>query len=415
MVSILSNVAAMGATRSLQASTLGLNQTIERLSTGKRINRASDDAAGLGISNRLGADIRIAQQARRNAFDGVSYLQVADGVLDEITQSLTRASELAEQARTGTVNAQGRSHLNTEYQQLATNIQAMLNQSTFNGAPIFGNTPDTTTTTLSTADSLINQGVSTWSAASFTNGADVLYKVFTDLVPGLAFGGSADANTAKMEFGLAISALASTNALQRQSGLDSLQAAHNAILSLETAHPEDLDLQAIKTMSAYLLSHPPATGTDVPNAAATLNAAATGTLTLTTQNPTVGEGLIQISVGDYSPVTLDTQSSSIPADFGSIASSTGAQNARQVLEQGLDAVSNLRGKLGASMQQLGALSNALGIQAENLTGAYSQIRDADLAQEVVNMTRFQVLTQSGSNAIKEANQAKRQLLALLSN
>ncbi len=414
MASILSNVAALGAARSLQTSGLGLNQAIERLTTGRRINRASDDAAGLGISNRLGADIRITQQARRNAFDGISYLQVADGILDEVTQALTRASELAEQARTGTVNAQGRDSLNIEYQQLGLSIQAMLTQSTFNGAPVFQNAPGTTTTTLSTADSYITQQVSAWTAASFENGADVLYKVFTDLVPGRAFGGSPAADDAELELGLAVSSLASTNPLQKASGLQSLQDAHDAILSLEATYPEDLDLRAIKTMSEYLLSHLPTSGTDIANAQAVIQAAATGSLTLTTTTE-AADSVSSISVGAYSPVTLDTRSADIPTNLGSIATVAGAQSARSLLENGLEAVSSLRGKLGASMQQLGALSNALGIQAENFTGAYSQIRDADLAQEVIHLTRFQVLTQSGSNALNQAQQAQRQMLALLSN
>lgn len=85
MASILNNVSALGATRQLDVTNAGLQQTIERLTTGRRINRASDDAAGLGISNQLGADIRIASQGKRNANDGISYLQVADSVLDEVT------------------------------------------------------------------------------------------------------------------------------------------------------------------------------------------------------------------------------------------------------------------------------------------------------------------------------------------
>ncbi len=82
--SILHDTAALRASRGLGITGMGLQKTIERLTTGLRINRASDDAAGLAISNSLGADIRIAAQGRRNAFDGISYLQVADGVLEEV-------------------------------------------------------------------------------------------------------------------------------------------------------------------------------------------------------------------------------------------------------------------------------------------------------------------------------------------
>ena len=102
MSSILNNIAALGASRQLGISGTGLQQTLLRLTTGRRINSARDDAAGLGISNALGMEIRVAAQGRRNANDGVSYLQTADGILDEVTHLLTRAAELAQQARTGT-------------------------------------------------------------------------------------------------------------------------------------------------------------------------------------------------------------------------------------------------------------------------------------------------------------------------
>ncbi len=93
MSSILNNLSALGASRQLGITGSGLQQTIQRLTTGQRINRASDDAAGLAISNKLGADIRVASQGRRNSNDGVSYLQVADGVLDEVTNSRVVAVE----------------------------------------------------------------------------------------------------------------------------------------------------------------------------------------------------------------------------------------------------------------------------------------------------------------------------------
>ena len=108
MSSILNNLSAIGASRQLTISGNQLGQTIERLTTGKRINKASDDAAGLAIANKLGADIKIAGQAQRNTNDGVSYMQVADGTLDEVTSLLTRAAQLAQQAQTGTISNSNR-------------------------------------------------------------------------------------------------------------------------------------------------------------------------------------------------------------------------------------------------------------------------------------------------------------------
>ena len=95
MGSILNNLSAMAASRQLTITGQNLQNTITQLTTGKRINTAADDPAGLAIANKLGADIKIAGQAQRNANDGVSYMQVADGALDEVTNLLTRAAQLA--------------------------------------------------------------------------------------------------------------------------------------------------------------------------------------------------------------------------------------------------------------------------------------------------------------------------------
>jgi flagellin len=271
MASILNNVSALGATRQLGITGSGLQHTIERLTTGRRINRASDDAAGLGISNKLSADIRIANQGKRNANDGVSYLQVADGVLDEVTNLLTRASELAEQAKTGTISDSNRANIDSEFQNIIKTIGDIGQSTKFNGAAVF------------------------------TSGA------------------------------------------------------------------------------------------------------------------------VAISVGSYSQisVTVGTISSSGNAALGltagtdALTDSSKATSAATSIATALNSVSTVRANLGASMQQLTAVSNSLGIQAENFTAANSQIMDANVADEVVNLTKFQILNQSGTSALSKANQSSQMILALL--
>jgi len=271
MASILNNVAAIGASRQLGITGSGLQQTIERLTTGKRINRASDDAAGLGISNKLGADIRVASQAKRNANDGVSYLQVADGVLDEVTNLLTRASELAQQAQTGTISDSNRTNIDAEFQNIIKTIGDIGQNTKFNGASVFSSTA------------------------------------------------------------------------------------------------------------------------------------------------------ISVAVGGFSNVTITvgTISSSTTAALGltagtqTLTSTTSASAAATLIASALDSVSTVRASLGASMQQLTSVSNSLGIQVENFTAAYSQIRDANIADEVVNLTKYQILNQSGTSALSQANQSQQQILALL--
>lgn len=263
MASILNNVSALGASRQLGVTSLGLNKTIERLTTGKRINRASDDAAGLAISNKLGADIRIAAQGRRNANDGISYLQTADGVLDEVTSLLTRAAELAEQSASSTSgadNGTGKTALDAEFQKIISTITDLNTNTKFNGTAVFGSTAD-------------------------------------------------------------------------------------------------------------------------------------------------------ISVGDFSNVAVAV--GTITNASGDLLTAANAGTAATSISSALTAVSSLRGTIGAGMQQLTSVSNSLGIQVENFTSAYAQIRDADVADEVVNLSKFQILNQSGISALGQANQSSQSILALL--
>lgn len=271
MASILNNVSALGASRQLGITGSGLQQTIQRLTTGQRINRASDDAAGLGISNKLGADIRIANQGKRNANDAISYLQVADGVLDEVTSLLTRAAELSEQAKTGTISNSNRTNIDAEFQNIIKTIGDIGQNTKFNGATVFTSTA-------------VSVSVGGFSAIALTVG----------------------------------------------------------------------------TISS--------SGTAALGLTATTNALST------------------------------TAAASTSADLISAA---------------IDSVSTVRASLGASMQQLTSVSNSLGIQVENFTAAYSQIKDANIADEVVNLTKFQILNQSGTSALGQANQASQQILALL--
>jgi flagellin len=271
MTSILNNVAALGASRQLGITGQGLNKTIERLTTGQRINHASDDAAGLGISNNLGADIRVAAQGRRNANDGISYLQVADGVLEEVTNLITRVAELAQQAQTGTISATNRSALDAEFQNIISTVADIGQSTQFNGQTVFIGT------------------------------------TFTVAVAGFS--------------------------------------------------PVAFTISSISSSSSAALG--------------------------------------------------------FTAGVSSLTTVAGAQAVQAIVTAALTSVSSLRATLGAGEQQLNSVSNALGIQVENFTAAYSQIRDANIADEVINLNKYQILNQSGTSALAQANQAQQSILKLL--
>jgi flagellin-like hook-associated protein FlgL len=137
------NVASLNAQRHLYNTTTRYGKSMERLSSGLRINRSGDDAAGLAISESLKSDIRALQQASRNAADGISLVQTAEGSLDEVNNILLRLRELAQQAATETLGEQERGYLNSEFQELLDEIDRISNTAEFNGIKLLDGSSST--------------------------------------------------------------------------------------------------------------------------------------------------------------------------------------------------------------------------------------------------------------------------------
>lgn len=134
------NLASINAQRNLSNTTQGLQQSLQRLSSGLRITRAADDAAGLAISENFRADIRSLGQAQRNANDGISLLQIAEGALNEVSGLLIRQRELAIQSANGTLGSAERTTLDTEFADLSAEISRIANVTNFNGTTVLNNT-----------------------------------------------------------------------------------------------------------------------------------------------------------------------------------------------------------------------------------------------------------------------------------
>jgi flagellin len=132
-IRINTNVASINTRRHLYNSTIAFNKSMEKLSSGLRINRAGDDAAGLAISEGLKSDIRALEQASRNASDGISMVQTAEGALDEVSNILLRLRELTEQSLNGTLTDTERGYLDSEFQDLLNEITRISNSTEFNG------------------------------------------------------------------------------------------------------------------------------------------------------------------------------------------------------------------------------------------------------------------------------------------
>lgn len=155
-LTVNTNIASLNAQRNLSKTQLSLNQSLQRLSSGLRINSAADDAAGLAISEGMKAQIRSMNQDIRNANDGVSLVQVAEGALNEVSNILGRMRELATQAATGTVAASQRSYINSEFGRLASEITRIASATAFNGLHLLNGATTTLDIQVGTGTSAFN-------------------------------------------------------------------------------------------------------------------------------------------------------------------------------------------------------------------------------------------------------------------
>jgi flagellin len=279
-LSVLNNIASIQSQNQLNATSVNMNKTLFKLSSGLRIATGADDAAGLSIANGLQAQVKALNQATRNANDGMSYLQVADGALAEVHNLLVRAVTLAEESANGTLSSVQRKSVELEFQQIQSEIDRIGTKTTFNGTTIFSGT----------AISIFVGDTSSTSTIAFT-----------------------------------AQSISKTSIKDGQGG-----------------------------------------GTDV-----------------------------KLSDAQW---TLSTAST--------------AQAALSTLNTAISNIASQRAVLGAASNRLQAAVSVIASQSQNLQAAESQIRDANMAEEVASLTKWQILNQTGIASLAQANQAAQSVLAL---
>ncbi|MBF4600727.1 flagellin [Frigoribacterium sp. VKM Ac-1396] len=386
---INTNLAANNTYRNLNATQNDLSKSLEKLSSGLRINRAADDAAGLAISEGLRSQVGGLTVAARNAQDGISVVQTAEGGLTEVHSILQRVRDLAVQAGNDSNNAESRKAISTEVTALTDELSRISTSTKFNGTSLLdsnqslkfqvganGSTEDQITVDLSGANvTKITAALGTGSTASGTT-----FAVTTaDLVGGATA-------TFKSSVGTADVSEITTGAL-KGSGT---AGAFKSVDEYATA------LNGDATFSANFKA------TTVRNA----DGAATGIAVTALNGGTVdvtapADG---IAAGDASGTT------STGISFESAAA---AQNAIKVIDQQITNVSTARSNLGAVQNRFEHAINVTNVAKENLTAAESRIRDTDMAQEMVKYTRSNILSQAGTAMLAQANQSTQGVLSLL--
>jgi len=356
MTVINSNSAALRAQNGTRIANNELNTAMARLSSGKRINSASDDAAGLAISDSMTSQINGMNQAISNANDGVSLAQTADGSLSEVTNNLQRIRELAVQSASGTYSDSDRANMQAEVSQLTAQISQSLSSSTFNGVPLF---------TTAAAGSAGATGTTTAIQVG-TNASDKV----NITIPNLD-----------------ISSLTAAVTTQATTGTYTAVAGDNLVGSSYT--PTDADVTAGATHKA--------TAADV-----------TAGATAGSQVADVAGTSYTVAAGDK----LNLQAGTVLTGT-SVATVSGANSVMNNMDSLMSQVDNVRAGLGASESRLNSVVNNLTNNVTNLTDANSRIDDADFSVETTNLAKAQILSQAATAMLAQANQSQQGVLKLL--
>ena len=403
MLAIKNNLMAANAARHLGKSYNALARSVERLSSGLRINSAKDDAAGLAVRELIRADVAQLKQAQRNAADGISMIQTGEGAMGEIDSILIRMKELAEQAATGSYSSAQRVIMNAEYAELSQEITRIAGSTDFNENQLLNSTDPINihvasgniTITPSVMDSA-TLGVSTSLATKETYAH--LRTVASAANEYLASGEITDGQKEEIKFqfgsetqytitlgayasdGISLNALVDVINTQVaiQNGTNAAYAAATALYN-STYQSYSLQLQAL--------------------------AGGAGNMTLASDATSLS---LMNELSDFTEL--------INGDAGtgnSLVKAASAADALTSIETAINLKDTYRAQLGYWMNRLEAAESVLGIQAENLLVAESRISDVDVATEMAEMTRTQVLAQAGIAMLAQANAMPQMALTLL--
>ncbi len=380
---INTNTMSLNAQRNLSSSGASLATTIQRLSSGSRINSAKDDAAGLAISERFGTQIRGTDVAIRNANDGISLAQVAEGSLTEIGNNLQRVRELAVQSSNATNSASDRKALQAEVTQLVSEIDRVAKQSEFNGTKLLDG---------SFSSQLFQVGANAGQSIAIDKTVDAktvslgTTKFAADVTGTAIAAATADGSVSGLTINtIAIDKVEYKNGATGAEIATSLATAINAKIgesgvyaTVGGAGKDQVVLSSVKAEKDLVIG-----GTIAGSGftAATTTAAATAT-----------SNVIQ---------SLD------------VTSVKGAQQALEVIDKALGSINSTRADLGAIQNRFTSVVANLQTSSENLASSRSRIRDTDFAKETAELTRTQILQQAGTAMLAQANQVPQNVMSLL--
>ncbi|MGK5115360.1 MULTISPECIES: flagellin [unclassified Geodermatophilus] len=390
-LSVNNNIAAMNSYRNLSITDGQMSKSLEKLSSGFRINRAADDAAGLAISEGLRSQIGGLKVAVRNTQDGVSVVQTAEGALTETHKILQRMRDLTVQASNGGgLNDDAKKNIQSEIGQLKNELTRIADTTTFNGTKLLdGNYDGSFQVGANVGESIkVKVGTAMSATGLSVDGVDVTASaagISATVVAAATASAAGSASTITIASGTANPALAEDFAKLNGS---------------ITKDGKTLDLSSVVYGDSDSASTRLATlNTALDNAfgAANIQAAVTGgQLVITGNNPGANATTENLAKAQLT-----------------FTQSTGASEGLKKIDAAIKTVSNTRADLGAIQNRFEHTISNLNVAVENLSASESRIRDTDMAQEMTNFTRTQILTQAGTAMLAQANQAPQGILRLL--
>ncbi|MFL9948681.1 flagellin [Paraburkholderia agricolaris] len=381
MLGINSNINSLVAQQNLNGSQSALSQAITRLSSGKRINSAADDAAGLAISTRMQTQINGLNQGVSNANDGVSMIQTASSALSSLTSSLQRIRQLAVQASTGTLSSSDQAALQQEVAAQISEVNRIASQTTYNGTNILDGSAGNVTFQVGAN---VGQTISlnlTQSMSAAKIGGGLVQKGQT--VGTVAV--STDANGGYTATGAAIT---SVNVLSDGNGGFTFTDQNNQALSA--------------TAVSAIFSSGATTGSGTAITTLTLSS------TLATSMGATAASAATAAIAQINAINAPPTVSNL-----NISSVSGANEAMVSIDNALQTVNNLQASLGAAQNRFTAIATSQQAESTDLSSAQSQITDANFAQETANLSKAQVLQQAGISVLAQANSNPQQVLKLL--
>jgi flagellin len=403
-MTINTNVASINAQRNLGLSGSSLSTSMQRLSSGLRVNSAKDDAAGLAISERMNAQTKGLTVAARNANDGISLAQTAEGALGKVGDMLQRVRELAVQSSNATNSQSDRDAMQSEVNQLVSEIDRVAKTTEFNGKKLLdgsfsgamfqvgANAGDNIT--LSSVANASAKGLSNISYATDTEtvtaavgvldslGADAGTTLTIAVNGGTAvnLGPLAEAGSAEERMGQVVAAI---NAKTADTGV-------TAFLKQDSA---------TKVFTVEIMSDN--VNADGSSQAVVLGAGFTAA--------TTGITVAGTAIAAAGTATANQKG----IDGIDIGSQSGAWKALKQVDSAIDQVNSARGDLGALQTRFEKSVENIDIQNENISAAKGRITDADFAVETANLSRAQILQQAGTAMVAQANQLPQSVLSLL--